>query len=161
MVEQDDVKPAVVSDTSKIQIREQITTAVLLKVFHLALFPIHQRYKFESKSQHLLSGKSSCLRCFRYIKDTNSRANHNIRTMPMKMILLFPIHQRYKFESKSQLDNSVYIFLYVVSDTSKIQIREQITTVDADSTNATGCFRYIKDTNSRANHNIYKIQALK
>ena len=40
--------------------------------------------------------------CFQWFKDTNLKVNHNIcKGNPMKL-LLFPMVQRYKFESKSQ-----------------------------------------------------------
>ncbi len=42
------------------------------------MFPICQRYKFESKSQHKRSEHTAGACCFRYVKDTNLRANHNL-----------------------------------------------------------------------------------
>ena len=86
------------------------------------LFSIRQRYKFESKSQLSERNRLRDLYCFRYVKDTNLKANHNYGLQHFSESRLFPIRQRYKFESKSQL--------YCIYDT--------------DSPN---CFRYVKDTN--------------
>ena len=67
-------------------------------------------------------------RCFRYVKDTILKANHNSLLQPCAAILLFPICQRYNFESKSQQRAC-----------SLKSLR--------------GCFRYVKDTILKANHN--------
>ena len=68
------------------------------------------------------------LHCFRYVKDTNLKANHNQSFFKETGTQLFPIRQRYKFESKSQLD---WVSCQLVHY----------------------CFRYVKDTNLKANHN--------
>ena len=42
------------------------------------------------------------LRCFQWFKDTNLKVNHNRMPMFTLALKLFPMVQRYKFESKSQ-----------------------------------------------------------
>ena len=41
------------------------------------LFPMVQRYKFESKSQRHRFAASCFTRCFQWFKDTNLKVNHN------------------------------------------------------------------------------------
>ena len=41
------------------------------------LFPMVQRYKFESKSQHMADIRNNVSRCFQWFKGTNLKANHN------------------------------------------------------------------------------------
>ena len=139
---------------SKIQIWKQITTYYRYNSRGHLLFPICQRYKFESKSQLCQKVIWMALNCFRYVKDTNLKANHNylhilkiwaitvsdmskiqiwkqittLSKLDVTYLLLFPICQRYKFESKSQLHLAEY--------SARIY-----------------CFRYVKDTNLKANHN--------
>ena len=81
-----------------------------------------QRYKFESKSQLTHYTINEETGCFQWFKDTNLKVNHNSKTLYSPIIMLFPMVQRYKFESKSQLKNSVLPYYYVVSNGSKIQI---------------------------------------
>ena len=61
-----------------------------------------QRYKFESKSQLIHSVKSLFVCCFQWFKDTNLKVNHNMLCIVKCILTLFPMVQRYKFESKSQ-----------------------------------------------------------
>ena len=42
------------------------------------LFPMVQRYKFESKSQHISEHGMITCGCFQWFKGTNLKANHNI-----------------------------------------------------------------------------------
>ena len=119
------------------------------------LFPILQRYKFETNSQLSMPLAVLIARCFQYFKDTNLRPIHNSLSSlhEIKHVVsntskiqiwdqfttvalcrgqssrLFPILQRYKFETNSQLLS--YIFLLYPS-----------------------CFQYFKDTNLRPIHNI-------
>ena len=120
-------QPAV-SNGSKIQIWKQITTARAAGYVVRGLFPMVQRYKFESKSQHVTCIGYILNCCFQWFKDTNLKANHNklfvimlvqkavsngskiqiwkqITTKSLHSLRfskLFPMVQRYKFESKSQ-----------------------------------------------------------
>ena len=66
------------------------------------LFPICQRYNFESKSQPKLSEEDIKINCFRYVKDTILKANHNLNGCSMAKNELFSICQRYNFESKTK-----------------------------------------------------------
>ena len=43
----------------------------------IMVFPIFQRYNFESKSQLTAKKHGVGIRCFRYFKDTILKANHN------------------------------------------------------------------------------------
>ena len=67
-------------------------------------------------------------RCFQWFKGTNLKANHNIYAAVFLSCPLFPMVQRYKFESKSQL----------VAFCSGFTLR---------------CFQWFKGTNLKANHN--------
>ena len=91
-----------VFDISKIQIQKQITTTSLLSKNNIG--------------------------CIWYFKDTNSKANHNLRKPKRNARRVYLIFQRYKFKSKSQLMSVRFSF-------------------------ATWCIWYFKDTNSKANHN--------
>ena len=190
---------------SKIQFWKQITTPDEPNDLFPLLFSICQRYNFESKSQLKFLLPSPVHRCFRYVKDTILKANHNFKKIlsyefeavfDMSKIQfwkqittyltrvafaeqLFSICQRYNFESKSQLyqckcagrkscfryvkdtilkanHNSYTIFfnhLLAVFDMSKIQFWKQITTSAACQWLRHSCFRYVKDTILKANHN--------
>ena len=75
------------------------------------------------------SSTTCCKGCFQYIKGTKKKANHNIAQM----------------------------FLNgdgVVSNTSKVLKRKQITTTDKFEFVKGGCFQYIKGTKKKANHNL-------
>ena len=41
------------------------------------LFPMVQRYKFESKSQRGSENEAGSTGCFQWFKDTNLKVNHN------------------------------------------------------------------------------------
>ena len=45
----------------------------------MKLFPMVQRYKFESKSQRWLVYSISIMSCFQWFKDTNLKVNHNFQ----------------------------------------------------------------------------------
>ena len=96
------------------------------------MFPIFQRYNFESKSQRMNDFSKEIQGCFRYFKDTILKANHNFRLLILRGSKLFPIFQRYNFESKSQQERTFSFF-------------------------AQSCFRYFKDTILKANHNTYNV----
>ena len=68
---------AVVLDTTKVQIFKQITTISVLLEDVWVLFQIPQRYRFSSKSQHVLVCLLFRNCCFRYHKGTDFQANHN------------------------------------------------------------------------------------
>ena len=92
------------------------------------LFLIVQRYKFESKSQPL-TGKTS----FELAVPNSSKVQiwKQITTASISHspnVLLFLIVQRYKFESKSQLDGCRRAGDGAVPNSSKVQIWKQITT---------------------------------
>ena len=93
----------VVLDTTKVQIFKQITTSIGKCWIDSKLFQIPQRYRFSSKSQHINLSSLSNNSCFRYHKGTDFQANHNT-------LLL------------------VHTVMYVVLDTTKVQIFKQITT---------------------------------
>ncbi len=93
------------------------------------LFPICQRYIFESYSQPNLGNDVNTECCFRYVKDTFLKAIHNKLPKQNFLMLLFPICQRYIFESYSQPP-------------------------PLPSVRKLRCFRYVKDTFLKAIHNI-------
>ena len=69
--------------------------------------------------------------CFQWVKDTNLKANHNIGCR-------------------------LLLRCRVVSNGSKILIWKQITTSLPAFEVINSCFQWVKDTNLKANHNIYK-----
>ena len=71
-------------------------------------------------------------RCFQWFKDTNLKVNHNARHLQPDLLKLFPMVQRYKFESKSQQR-------------------------ETNETNMRSCFQWFKDTNLKVNHNTQRI----
>ena len=87
-----------------------------------------QRYKFESKSQHTFFECENVWCCFQWFKGTNLRANHNVF-------------------------DDVLTQGHAVSNGSKVQIWEQITTVACRARYVSRCFQWFKGTNLRANHN--------
>ena len=143
--------------------------------------------------------------CFRYHKGTDFQANHNMSyleylelcvvldttkvqifkqiTTGMNLLnnagQLFQIPQRYRFSSKSQHTFRSQLCLFVVLDTTKVQIFKQITTMwlnyfviallfqipqryrfssksqpdTIQPINPVSCFRYHKGTDFQANHN--------
>ena len=93
----------VVLDTTKVQIFKQITTYNKVIYILSLLFQIPQRYRFSSKSQRNITTLLSILSCFRYHKGTDFQANHNVL-------------------------GGVTSFIFVVLDTTKVQIFKQITT---------------------------------
>ena len=118
----------VVLDTTKVQIFKQITTKRLITMLKNVLFQIPQRYRFSSKSQHFLGSFVTDVSCFRYHKGTDFQANHNLLIQKLKNV-------------------------YVVLDTTKVQIFKQITTKYGILNPLTSCFRYHKGTDFQANHN--------
>ena len=145
---------AVVLDTTKVQIFKQITTPAPAFPPAPLLFQIPQRYRFSSKSQPGGAINPARVSCFRYHKGTDFQANHNV------VCTLIGI-------------------MFVVLDTTKVQIFKQITThINKQVHNPQlfqipqryrfssksqlcyqflhlrcGCFRYHKGTDFQANHN--------
>ena len=144
----------VVASTTKIQKWKQITTLLAVLSLVLVLLPVRQRYKNESKSQHLSFKRNFTASCCQYDKDTKMKANHNeiggrIRAVVVVAsttkiqkwkqittllifqflcLMLLPVRQRYKNESKSQH-------------------------MPKRSRPPAGCCQYDKDTKMKANHN--------
>ena len=145
---------AVVASTTKIQKWKQITTSVYIVSSGTVLLPVRQRYKNESKSQPSLGYTPGQIGCCQYDKDTKMKANHNgwrrgcwwprvvastTKIQKWKQITteeyiwitnaaLLPVRQRYKNESKSQLERD-------------------------GPDGSGGCCQYDKDTKMKANHN--------
>ena len=122
----------VVFNMTKIQVRKQFTTVILLDPSGVRLFSIWRRYKFESNSQRdiLSSIDSPC--CFQYDEDTSSKAIHN------KVL-------------------GIYFFAKVVFNMTKIQVRKQFTTGTSLYLTIARCFQYDEDTSSKAIHNHFNI----
>ena len=76
----------------------------------------------------MLANKLNNISCFRYHKGTDFQANHNLLIQKLKNV-------------------------YVVLDTTKVQIFKQITTKYGILNPLTSCFRYHKGTDFQANHN--------
>ena len=104
-----------------------------------------------SNKQSLNDLHSSC--CSRYVKDTFLKAIHNKEEETTTFYWLFPICQRYIFESNSQLDALFSDYLFVVPDMSKIHFWKQFTTLCAlgccDVELFPICQRYIFESNSQ------------
>ena len=56
--------------------------------FDKQLFPMVQRYKFESKSQRTAPISRNYLRCFQWFKDTNLKVNHNNCNYAVKSVFV-------------------------------------------------------------------------
>ena len=164
---------------SKIQFWKQITTTCIFILFMYLLFSICQRYNFESKSQLETMNSPTTKNCFRYVKDTILKANHNLKsaliqwTIYVKDTILKANHNHYHLILFS--DRTVF-------DMSKIQFWKQITTnrIITPETSRLfsicqrynfesksqlelwlrdityNCFRYVKDTILKANHNRFR-----
>ena len=146
------------------------------------VFPIVQSYKFKSKSQHThalctdragVSDSSklqiqkqittrNCAaildkRCFRQFKVTNSKANHNLATQ--SVYDAYGVSDSSKLQIQKQI-TTIMTFLPLFSWVFPIvQIQKQITTLFVSQTQRMGCFRQFKVTNSKANHNHPSVRA--
>ena len=143
-----------VSNISKISIQQQFTTLPQLEQLWVTVFQIFQRSQYNSNSQQLCSRSIECNGCFKYFKDLNTTAIHN-------------------------LFDAVGIRVYGVSNISKISIQQQFTTIGmriaptiwvfqifqrsqynsnsqpakSIAIKSSGCFKYFKDLNTTAIHN--------
>ena len=196
---------AIVSDTSKIQIWNQFTTFVYLFLYYyycfwyvkdtnlkpihngwqpilikLLLFLIRQRYKFETNSQLWLAIALNVLNCFWYVKDTNLKPIHNapsctictsdivsdtskiqiwnqFTTLNVMITLLGNCFWYVKDTNLKPIHNALILCFFrpfIVSDTSKIQIWNQFTTIGSKENQMYHCFWYVKDTNLKPIHNL-------
>ena len=118
----------IVPDLSKIHFWKQFTTVVVFFFVCNKLFPICQRYIFESNSQRRYSWAIAQEHCSRFVKDTFLKAIHNLRIHRQNLYRLFPICQRYIFESNSQRNFYLFVKHYY-------------------------CSRFVKDTFLKAIHN--------
>ena len=119
------------------------------------VFQTYQRYNFESKSQQTPDSNRIGIGCFRPIKDTILRANHNRNAVLMFLCLGVSDLSKIQFwEQITTLPIIICLIVNGVSDLSKIQFWEQITTRGYATETYTWCFRPIKDTILRANHNL-------
>ena len=87
------------------------------------LFPMVQRYKFESKSQQIRYRISPVYGCFQWFKGTNLRANHN--TVKERFELGDSCFQWFKGTNLRANHNcfyNFYNFYNAVSNGSKVQI---------------------------------------
>ena len=146
---------SIVPTMSKILIWKQFTTNSTLINNGTLLFPLCQRYSFESNSQHTLIMTFHICYCSHYVKDTHLKAIHNcgqkrnptkkivptmskiliwkqfttlVRRMVLRLVL-FPLCQRYSFESNSQLYACWFAVSIIVPTMSKILIWKQFTTL--------------------------------
>ena len=92
-----------VSNGSKVQIWKQITTSRKVCIFAYRLFPMVQRYKFESKSQLVRVWGQQRNAVSNGSKVQIWKQITTFRQVRFPAARLFPMVQRYKFESKSQL----------------------------------------------------------
>ena len=119
-------------------------------------------------------------RCFQWFKDTNLKANHNMRKQHAilygvvfngsKILIWKQITTermvRRKFSGCFQWFKDTNLkanhnripsngdYTLVVFNGSKILIWKQITTEQTEHIPSTGCFQWFKDTNLKANHNL-------
>ena len=108
-----------VSNGSKVQIWKQITTVYECSLRAGQLFPMVQRYKFESKSQRQYRRRELCNSCFQWFKGTNLKANHNRSVNGLKSV-------------------------GAVSNGSKVQTWKQITTSRATQSSELGLFPIVQ-----------------
>ena len=79
------------------------------------MFPIFQRYNFESNSQQCSMYSESLKGCFRYFKDTILKAIHNFLASGWSVLLMFPIFQRYNLKT---IQNYKHKFIFTSLDVS-------------------------------------------
>ncbi len=93
------------------------------------VFPIVQSYKFKSKSQRVYPSEVA----FHGVSDSSKLQIQKQITTGFIYLAprgrVFPIVQSYKFKSKSQLQSIALHPDVGVSDSSKLQIQKQITTL--------------------------------
>ena len=71
------------------------------------VFPIFQRYNFESKSQLVVVANLTNRRCFRYFKDTILKANHNYIKIASK--------QQTGVTDISKIQNILYFSILIIN----------------------------------------------
>ena len=171
---------AVVASTTKIQKWKQITTKSDEFGTVRMLLPVRQRYKNESKSQPRLTDTTVISVVASTTKIQKWKQITTIRDESIHPVLLLPVRQRYKNESKSQprrgrtracacccqYDKDTKMKAnhnkccsncfdpYVVASTTKIQKWKQITTSRYLFVLIVRCCQYDKDTKMKANHNL-------
>ena len=169
----------IVPTMSKILIWKQFTTGDGKAHNAIELFPLCQRYSFESNSQQKSVTMYFDKDCSHYVKDTHLKAIHNFGCAFNKSSKLFPLCQRYSFESNSQRFYRFCETLLIVPTMSKILIWKQFTTVApitkvwyklfplcqrysfesnsqlvfASICHEFNCSHYVKDTHLKAIHN--------
>ena len=92
-----------VINTSKIRIREQITTNTVITNPPFSCYQYFKDKNQRANHNSVTGGGFRCKSCYQYFKDKNQRANHNLTSKNTTL-------------------------LQAVINTSKIRIREQITT---------------------------------
>ena len=164
---------------SKIQFRELFTTLWGYATYPSTLCEICQRYNFESYSQPKNASYFTEDSCVRYVKDTISRAIHNVKLVGGVVLRLCEICQRYNFESYSQqrrlgdwlrggcvryvkdtisraIHNEITAFTLVITlceICQRYNFESYSQRMRMPSKPGTRCVRYVKDTISRAIHN--------
>ena len=113
---------------SKILIWKQFTTHSNRLQPINRLFPLCQRYSFESNSQQFSSGFPCVIYCSHYVKDTHLKAIHNSGCWNSKLN-------------------------FIVPTMSKILIWKQFTTTIIQYSQPHNCSHYVKDTHLKAIHN--------
>ena len=169
----------VVLDTTKVQIFKQITTFLCVMFNRISCFRYHKGTDFQANH----NGAYYYRFCLLVVLDTTKvQIFKQITTERVSSLIAFPlfqIPQRYRFSSKSQLEQTdsftpIGCFRYhkgtdfqanhntatililttsVVLDTTKVQIFKQITTCSVWKSVCCSCFRYHKGTDFQANHN--------
>ena len=125
--------------------------------------------------------------CFQWFKDTNLKANHNVRRNCLLLRLVvsngskiliwkqittkrdgwnqyISCFQWFKDTNLKANHNYYWLFLFyllVVSNGSKILIWKQITTLEHNDGYRIRCFQWFKDTNLKANHNAKSNQVFR
>ena len=94
----------------------------------MSLYPVLQRYNFESNSQHITIIDIVIISCIQYYKGTILKAIHNRYRIFEVVSRLYPVLQRYNFESNSQLICVRIMNPKVVSSITKVQFWKQFTT---------------------------------
>ena len=139
---------------TKIQVRKQFTTIGQISSTLAELFSIWRRYKFESNSQRCSIPASTSASCFQYDEDTSSKAIHNSLWISLKFLCVVfnmtKIQVRKQFTTRLALccrwlccfqydedtsSKAIHnfhqvqtVFVEVVFNMTKIQVRKQFTT---------------------------------
>ena len=143
-----------VSNISKISIQQQFTTSNSNTRSWYEVFQIFQRSQYNSNSQLRLFTGISCWRCFKYFKDLNTTAIHNLLVLFLQQLLgvsnISKISIQQQFTTRRR-NNNACSWVFQIFQRSQYNSNSQQNGMS--SVSSVGCFKYFKDLNTTAIHN--------